>query len=175
MAITNMAKLSFWAVLAALSSRVLCGNRAWESRLSHKLSLHERTKVSVDAAGFAMTDKDNSTHGHLQRRYLSISPGVGRETSRLWPDKTISYCFDNTESRDTVWPYLKLAIDSWVAAGLAREVYKYKEVLDPGPSCTGSSQRTSILVISHNREAFCKPQWACGRSIPWRAPSTLAR
>lgn len=40
------------------------------------------------------------------------------------------------------------ATNLWKTAGLASAAYKYKEIADPGSSCTGHEDRHQILVIS---------------------------
>lgn len=139
--------------LAAFSTQVLGGSRAWESVLTHQ-ALHTRHEaaipIPVDAAGYAISSLGNDTRhdSELEKRWLGIV--AGQSSMYLWPDSTISYCFDSTASRDKIFKYLDRAIQSWITAGLSREVYKYKEVVKPGTACTGHAQRDAILVISHN-------------------------
>jgi hypothetical protein len=148
-----MVKLLSSLVLAivALGRPVRCGSRAWESRLSLQLP-HEPSldPIPVDAAGYAI--RANASDGWLRKRWLSIKPGQGNKPSRLWPDKTISYCYDSEESRRAIEEPLKAAIQVWHAAGLHREVYKWVRVAEPGTACTNNAQRAKILVISHNNE-----------------------
>ncbi|KAK1758815.1 hypothetical protein QBC47DRAFT_409646 [Echria macrotheca] len=133
---------------------VLGGSRAWEGSISNDLlrMRHEaqETPIAVDAAGYALRMTDNATHTGLKKRYFSVNPGAGRNPTYLWPKTTISYCFDTQESKDKIYEYLELAIDSWRAAGLSPYVYKYAEVANPGTACTQNKQRDAILVISHN-------------------------
>ncbi|KAK4096331.1 hypothetical protein N658DRAFT_480834 [Parathielavia hyrcaniae] len=144
--------------IAALSTPVLCGSRAWEGRLSLRL-LEKRSldPIPVDAAGYAIRTVatfNNASDRGLSKRWLAVSPGQGMQPTRLWPDKTISYCFDSVESRDAIFDPLELAIQSWHAAGLSRMVYNYLEVAEPGTACTNNPQRDKILVISHNRNGY---------------------
>jgi hypothetical protein len=145
--------LSLVVALAACSAPVLGGSRAWESRLSHQI-VNKRSveAIPVDAAGYAIrtVDTNGTRQDSKKKRWFGVAPGQGGDPVYLWPDKTISYCFDSTESRAAIIEPLKLAIQAWAAAGLSRYVYKYDEVADPGTACTGHSQRDRILVISHN-------------------------
>lgn len=154
-----MVRLCLFLVFEAVAYTALGGSRAWEARLNHEVTLQEPQDVPINAAGFAIVKNDTVENNsqlqkRLAKRYVAVTPGVGMQPSRLWPDKTISFCFDTKESRDAIWDALELAIDSWVSRGLSREVYKYREVVEPGRGCTGHKERSSILVISHNTDGI---------------------
>ncbi|KAK4452187.1 hypothetical protein QBC34DRAFT_41785 [Podospora aff. communis PSN243] len=146
----NTSLLPLLASLLAFSAPVLGGSRVWEAPLHHTVQLAPIEHVPVDAAGYAIVD--NATEAALTKRYLSINPGAGTSPIKLWPDKTISYCFDSLESKDKLGDYLLLAIASWNSATLLDTEYKWKRVHEPGPSCTNSRQRDRILVISYNED-----------------------
>ncbi|WYZ42084.1 hypothetical protein EsH8_V_000979 [Colletotrichum jinshuiense] len=146
-------------VLAASTWSVLGGSRAWEAPLSHQVQLDRRRfeAIPVDEAGYAVRrTANNGTASNNKKRWVGLRPGAGDKPSYLWPDKTISYCFDTTDSRDKLEEPLELAFNMWAAAfedgtgGLNRLVYKYSMVAEPGTACTGNSQRDKILVVSHN-------------------------
>ncbi|KZL80227.1 hypothetical protein CI238_06531 [Colletotrichum incanum] len=146
-------------VLAALTWPVLGGSRAWEAPLSHQVQLdrHRFDAIPVDEAGYAVPRiAENGTTGSNVKRWVSMRPGVGDKPSYLWPDKTINYCFDTTDSRDKLDEKLNSAFNMWAASfedgsgGLNRLLYKYSMVAEPGTACTENSQRAKILVVSHN-------------------------
>jgi hypothetical protein len=146
------------AFVVAWGTPVLGGSRAWESRLSLR-PLDKPSSldpIPVNVAGYAIraaTAAGNaSSDGGLRKRYFAVAPGQGNKPSRLWPDKTISYCYDSEASRAAIEEPLKAAIQVWHAAGLHRDVYKWVKVADPGTACTNNAQRGKILVISHNNE-----------------------
>jgi hypothetical protein len=139
-------------VIASLGTPALCGSRAWESGLTLRpLDKPSLDPIPVDVAGYAIR-ANASDGGGLRKRYFAVAPGQGTKPSRLWPDKTISYCYDSEASRAAIEEPLKAAIQVWHAAGLHRDVYKWVKVADPGTACTNNAQRGKILVISHNNE-----------------------
>ncbi|KAL8294393.1 hypothetical protein RB601_001775 [Gaeumannomyces tritici] len=146
-------------VLVAFAWLVLGGSRAWEAPLRHQVQLdsHRFEVIPVDEAGYAIRRvATNSTTGNNRKRWLGLRAGSGMNPSYLWPDKTISYCYDSTSSRDKLKEPLEMAFTMWAAgfedgtAGLNRLVYKYVEVAKPGTACTKNSQSDKILLISHN-------------------------
>ncbi|KAF3002843.1 hypothetical protein E8E14_007705 [Neopestalotiopsis sp. 37M] len=147
--------------LAAFTWPVLGGSRAWESPLRHELQLDRRRfeALPVDEAGYAIRNiASNNTIGKINKRWFGIRPGSGNWASYLWPDKTISYCFDTIESRDKLEEPLELAFKMWYAgfedgsSGLNSVAYKYTQVTDPGTKCTRYSKRDKTLVISHDND-----------------------
>ncbi|KAH7035725.1 uncharacterized protein B0I36DRAFT_347460 [Microdochium trichocladiopsis] len=145
--------------LAALAEPVLGGSRAWEAPLRHDVHLDRRRfqAIPVDEAGYAIRDSmmaSNVSSHH--KRYFSVKPGSSEDSTRLWPDKTISYCYATQESREAIEEGLEAAFNMWAvqledgSSGLNRLAYKYKEVAEPGKACTENKQRDRILVISHN-------------------------
>ncbi|KAF7531584.1 hypothetical protein G7054_g8747 [Neopestalotiopsis clavispora] len=141
--------------LAAFTWPVLGGSRAWESPLRHELQLDRRRfeALPVDEAGYAIRNiASNNTIGKINKRWFGIRPGSGEWPSLLWPDKTISYCYDTTESRDKLEEPLELAFNMWYAgfedgsSGLNSLAYKYEQVADPG------TKRDKILVVSYSAE-----------------------
>ncbi|OAA63387.1 Metallopeptidase, catalytic domain protein [Niveomyces insectorum RCEF 264] len=136
-------------------SLVLAGSRAWEAPLRHLMPL-ERHQYQVDAAGHAIVDNATAEE-HLAKRYLSIQPSEGTSGFKIWPQSTISYCFETQDARDKLLEHLELAIEAWRSdgaggPGLHRDVYKYMEVFDPGDSCVNNNQRDRVLVISYNAD-----------------------
>lgn len=143
-----MASYILFVVLTCLSPTVLSGSRNWEVNLSHQHN-HEQLDIPVDNAGYAVTD--NATHS-IQKRYLAMRPQDGPGLRKLWPDKTISYCYESQATKDILNDELEQAIMLW-QPGLHRDVYKYHEVADPGEAtCVGNSQRDHILVIRYNSD-----------------------
>ncbi|KAL1895037.1 hypothetical protein Sste5346_005457 [Sporothrix stenoceras] len=129
---------------------VLAGSRAWETQLTHRLAA-ARHVFSVDTAGHAVADA--TAEAHLTSRYLTIVPQSGVSREKVWPDSTISFCFDTQPSRDKLLPRLKEAMELWRSNGdgLPRETYKMVEVFPPGASdCFNNPQRDKVLVISYN-------------------------
>ncbi|KXJ88346.1 hypothetical protein Micbo1qcDRAFT_214179 [Microdochium bolleyi] len=141
--------------IAALAGPAMAGSRAWEGPIRHEVHLDRRRfePMPVDAAGYAirpMTSNGTEVPASHRKRYLGIRPGQGRNPTYLWPDKTITFCYDSTNSRDKIQEGLNTAITMWVAAGLSAQVYKYIQLPDIGSACTNNKNRDKILVVSHN-------------------------
>ncbi|CAK7197529.1 hypothetical protein SEUCBS139899_000177 [Sporothrix eucalyptigena] len=132
------------------SAFVLAGSRAWEAQLTHRPAA-ARHVFSVDVAGHAVANA--TAEAHLASRYLTIVPQSGVSPYKVWPDSTISFCFDTQSAREKLLPSLKEAMELWRAsgAGLPREKYKMVEAFPPGTSnCVNNPQRYKLLVISYN-------------------------
>lgn len=130
---------------------VLAGNRAWEAQLTHRPAAAARHVFSVNAAGHAVVNA--TAEAHLASRYLTIVPQSGVSGNKVWPDKTISFCFDTQSARDKLLPQLKEAMELWRAsgAGLEHDKYKMVEVFPPGTSsCVNNPERDKVLVVSYN-------------------------
>ncbi|KAK4465899.1 hypothetical protein QBC42DRAFT_168049 [Cladorrhinum samala] len=148
--------LPFAISLAAFALPTMGGSRAWESGLKHEQTpTHGASEsITVDAAGFAIPNvADNGTE-HLAKRYFAVKPGQGTTPTFLWPEKTLSFCFETQAGRDIMIRHLENAITAWVAAGLTSEVYRYREVAEPGESCTSYHERWKTLVIRHNDDGL---------------------
>ncbi|KAK2032538.1 hypothetical protein LX32DRAFT_636256 [Colletotrichum zoysiae] len=117
------------------------GSATWQPQLSHD---SRNVKITADASGYAAKDAV-ARRDLLQKRYMAMVPD---EQRRRWPESTISYCYESTAARGNLHRYLIAATNLWKMAGLVSPVYKYKEVADPGSSCTGHEDRHQILVIS---------------------------
>ena len=140
------------SLLALLVPRTtLAGSEAWEGSVTLG-SPHLADRVALDAAGYAITD--NATHGaaRLSRRYGVVVAQAGTAVNRLWPDKTISYCFETVEARDRLQDYVHRAVALWAENGLNSLVYKYTQVTEPGSGCVNHAQRDRLLVISFNTQ-----------------------
>jgi len=158
MLVNNIASI---AAVAVLAEPVLGGSRSWEAPLQHAVNLDRRRfeAIPIDEAGFAipgsMAASNISSH---HKRWFGVNPGQGRTPTYLWPDKTISYCYDSADTRKAVHEGLEAAMNMWSvqlqdgSSGLNKLVYKYLEVADPGTACTDNSQRDKILVISHTTD-----------------------
>ncbi|KZL71574.1 hypothetical protein CI238_12142 [Colletotrichum incanum] len=143
-----MAPVSLALTLLIAGFGVQAGNPVWESTVKLQAP-HPVEQLAVDVAGYAI--RDNATHAQaMAKRYVAMRPQAGPGKAKLWPDKTISYCYATEEARTILYDYLLAATREWQRKGLFRDVYKYSEVADPGASCTGNSQREKILVISYN-------------------------
>lgn len=101
--------------------------------------------MAIDASGYAV--RNEVSDALVRKRYLSFRPSAQQ---KLWPDKTISYCFRDSDSRSELHTYVRDATRLWQMAGLHRDVYKYKEVADPGDKCLNHKDRASTLVITYN-------------------------
>lgn len=63
-----------------------------------------------------------------------------------WPDSTIYYCFDTSDSRDKLKDPVVQAMKIWYAAGLPEEKFKMVELTDS--RC--QSERSDILMITYS-------------------------
>lgn len=151
--------VAFLAVVAVLSSPVTAGSRAWEAPIQHEVQLDRRrfAPMPVDEAGYAIrasTSNATDVPESHRKRWLAIKPGAGSNPTYLWPDKTLTYCFDSESSRDKIQEGFNVAIKLWEAAGLSGQVYKYVQLSDIGSACTNNPNRDKILVISHNTDGI---------------------
>jgi hypothetical protein len=131
------------AALLFLAVHVQAGSHAWEASLQHPEPV-QHNNVEVDAAGYAI--RSETTTKRINKRYVGLWP---TDFTKLWPEKTVSYCFATKEGRSKNQKYIREAAKMWHRAGLHRDVYKWEEVADPGPdTCVGNSDRAGILVIN---------------------------
>ncbi|TPX13307.1 uncharacterized protein E0L32_006280 [Thyridium curvatum] len=135
--VTRLLRLT---LLGALATTALCGSHAWETKLQEPA---DTRPLPVDAAGYAI--KDPSREHQFRKRWIGLRTD---STESLWPEKTISYCYSTSEAKDKLAKFIKQATMLWHQAGLHKDVYKYKEVANPGGSCTGYSNRANTLVIN---------------------------
>ncbi|KJZ70861.1 hypothetical protein HIM_09726 [Hirsutella minnesotensis 3608] len=144
--------MSLWIyrlAVALLVAQALAGSQSWEAvvRLQEPSSTET---IPLDAAGYA--EKGHPSHeGHI-KRFIGMKPSDGLTNSKLWHDKTISYCFETKTARDKLIGHFVEATHKWREAGLHRDVYKYVEAAKPGRDCSMNSQRDRLLVIRYDAE-----------------------
>jgi len=156
-----MAPLSFTAAISALLSVALAGSPVWEGSVRLQ-EPHPVEHLAIDAAGFAIM-ADNATAHAIAKRYVSIVPS---NENRLWPDRTISYCFATDDAKDRLAAKLVAATQLWQNAGLNRNVFKYKLVTEKtGDACTKHKNRSKILVINYSAEG--KLETSLGMIAPY--------
>ncbi|KAI7782832.1 uncharacterized protein LA080_012873 [Diaporthe eres] len=117
------------------------GSAVWQPQLQHN---NHDLVVTAEESGYAVKG-GLARRDLLQKRYFAMKPDPVR---RRWPQRTISYCYESTAARGALHKSLIAATNLWKTAGLASAAYKYKEIADPGSSCTGHEDRHQILVIS---------------------------
>ncbi len=138
------------SLLALLVPCANAGSEAWEGSVTLGPP-HLADPVALDAAGYAITD--NATHGaRLSRRYGNVIAQAGTAPNQLWPDKTISYCYETEAAGTQLHEYVKAAIDLWANNGLSGIAYKYIQVAAAGPACVNYTPRAKVLVISYNTQ-----------------------
>ncbi|KAF9876846.1 hypothetical protein CkaCkLH20_05692 [Colletotrichum karsti] len=145
-------------ILAAVTGSVLGGSRAWEAPLHHEVQLDRDrfARIAVDEAGYAIrrVSHNDTGNNNINKRWFGVRAGAGPNPTRLWPDKTISYCYDTPESQAVLDEPFQLAIKMWSAGfedgsgGLDPMTFKYQMVAAAGTACTRNSQRDKILVVS---------------------------
>lgn len=134
---------------ALLVSGVHAGSQLWEGSVKLQAP-HPVEYLALDASGYAASD--NATHDAITKRYVAMFPKEGPGAAKLWPDKTISYCYNTQESSDRLADYFFEATRKWQRAQLLHDVYKYVEAAKPGPDCVNNPQRSKMLVISYNTD-----------------------
>lgn len=135
--------LSTLAAISLLVVYVQAGSHVWETTLQHPSAV-EHEQVEVDAAGYAI--RSDTTNKRISKRYVGFWPD---SRVKLWPQKTVSYCYATKQGRTKFDKYVREAAKLWQIAGLHRDVYKWVEVADPGPDkCVKNPQRAGILVIN---------------------------
>lgn len=83
----------------------------------------------------------NTTH-HWTPRAVKIKSG---KESKIWPDKTIPYCFKNDESRDRLQVALNQGMDTWHNNGLSKD---FK--LEPASRDRCENDRENVLEITYD-------------------------
>lgn len=135
------------AALLLLLAYVQAGSHVWEAKLQHPRAV-EHEQVEVDAAGYAI--RSDTTSKRINKRYVAFWPD---SRVKLWPQKTVSYCFATKQGRSNLVKYVRQAANRWHDAGLHKDVYKWVEVADPGPdSCVKNPERAGILIINEQTE-----------------------
>lgn len=127
-----------------LAGSALAGSPVWESSVRPQ-DPHTVEVVPVDAAGYAITS--NATHSPHWRRWVSITSDPA---NRLWPDRTITYCFDSQQAFDKLANLFIAATEKWYVAGLNRLAYHYKRLDEIGEKCINHKNRGDIMVVSYN-------------------------
>lgn len=127
-------------------SRVTAGN-AWFEPLTRFSS----SNISSQAFGTIAANDTNRD---------PFSPGVGRApgkrwvtiqsktggVSNLWPDKTIKFCFEDTQSRGLFYDNIIKGMDLWYQAGLDSS-FRMTEVSDS--DC--KDKRSEVLLVSQGK------------------------
>ncbi|KAK0613260.1 hypothetical protein B0T14DRAFT_437665 [Immersiella caudata] len=146
-----MAPLRFSLAIGLLSTWVQAGSPIWESHIKPQPPHPIEQQIVVDASGFAVADEPANVH--IAKRYISLLPRV--EGNKIWPKRTISYCFETQEAEDNLLDLLVEATRLWrgsetTGTGLHEDVYKYIKVAPAGSACVGHRDRANILVIKYN-------------------------
>ncbi|KAI4696875.1 uncharacterized protein J4E88_001054 [Alternaria novae-zelandiae] len=124
--------------LLASAEGVFGGSRFWEAKAPNK-----RTNPRPD---YSAIETINATSS-LSKRAFSIESRPGQaELPRIWPKKTIRYCFENSQGHDKLEGLFRSAIELW--AQLNRHGFKYEEVSDA--ECKSEDKRDSVLHIHYN-------------------------
>ncbi|KAK1984914.1 hypothetical protein LZ30DRAFT_710251 [Colletotrichum cereale] len=126
--------------LTVLARAARGGSAVWQPQPPHD---NHGVVITADASGYAVKNAV-ARRDIVQKRYLAMRSD---ETRGRWPERTISYCYESTAARGNLHKALIAASNLWKTAGLASDVYKYREVADPGTSCTEHQDRDQILVI----------------------------
>lgn len=91
------------------------------------------------------TNRDPFSHGGGRapgKRWVTIEAKTDK-VSNLWPDKTIKFCFKDTQTRDRFYNLIIKGMDLWYQAGLDSS-FKMTEV--SRNDCT--DKRSEVLVVS---------------------------
>ncbi|KAI4609219.1 uncharacterized protein J4E87_011073 [Alternaria ethzedia] len=124
--------------LLASADGVLGGSRFWEAKAPNK-----RTNPRPDYSAIETLNATSS----LSKRAFSIESRPGQAgLPRIWPKKTIRYCFENSQGHDKLEGLFKSAIELW--AQLNRHGFKYEPVSDA--ECESEEKRDSVLHIHYN-------------------------
>ncbi|KAI8940059.1 hypothetical protein NX059_003778 [Plenodomus lindquistii] len=122
-------------LLLAGPQGVLGGSRFWEAKAPNK-----RTNPSPD---YLAIETLNATSSLLKRAFSIENLPSDAKAPRIWPDKKIRYCFDDTNNV-LIKGLLNLAVEKW--SQLSRHGFKYEEV----SNSVCNSQRSSVLRIYYN-------------------------
>ena len=140
-------------VTAFAAHGVLAGHADWEPRLYGRTSL-----VISDVPVVAF---ENATAYTLEKRWVGVHSGSGDADTRLWPGKTIKYCFDNDDAKSRLFEDLKDGVERWYASGLPED-FKFVEV--GATACT--SDRNNVLLIKYSA-----PGTGPGQSVMATSPA----
>lgn len=152
--------------LFVLARAVRGGSSVWQPQLQHN---HHDVIITADESGYAVKGAV-ARRDLLQKRYYAMKPDSIR---KRWPQRTISYCYESTAARGAIHTSLIAAANLWKTAGLASGAYKYKEIADPGSSCTGHEDRHQILVISITPDQWTSDQDAGSATVGMPALNDL--
>jgi hypothetical protein len=127
---------------------VLAGNRAWEPKIRDAAPV-----ISVRDPGL-LTGSNNasfksSQSASPQKRWVAIKPGPGNADAKLWPNKEITYCFEDADSLAALFDDLLQAEQLWHDQGLSKN---FKWTQGSATFCENSDNRSKFLLISYNTE-----------------------
>lgn len=128
-------------------SRVNAGN-AWFEPLT-RFSSSNISSQSFGTITANNTNRDPFSHDvgrAAGKRWVTIQPKT-KDASNLWPDKTIKFCFEDTQSRGLFYDLIIKGMDLWYQAGLD-DSFKMTEVSDS--DCR--DKRSEVLFISQGQE-----------------------
>ena len=128
-----LSKMALYLLIVALISvagkGALAGHPLWEHS-------------STAPIGSALTW--NGTAPDTEKRWLTIQHGTGHADIHLWPDKTISYCFESAATKTRLFDDLIGARNKWKNSGLPDD-FGWREVT--AAEC--QSNRENVLLIRY--------------------------
>lgn len=149
--------------LAVGAGRALAGHGMFEPKIGSAPSLVFKTNAGLDSSLTvnATWHDPFAKHDSLERRWVTVSESSGSTGFRLWPDKTIKYCYKDVTSKGKLFNYVLAGMELWHTAGLDRS-FKMVEVSDT--ECLNN--RPNVLLIDYN-----PPKTAGGKSMYSTTPA----
>lgn len=133
--------------LALAIPGVSAGNAWFEPSTHFALSNISNQPSGIIAAND--TNRDPFARGlnqTLGKRWVTVDTSSGFSSNtgiKLWPDKTIKFCFTDTESRGRLYDLLVKGMDLWHQAGLD-STFRMTEVSDA--DC--KNKRSEVMVVT---------------------------
>lgn len=72
--------------------------------------------------------RSNATEGRAQKRWHGVETGTGNEDVHLWPNKKITYAFEEEMFSKPMEKHFRSAFELWSNMGLAADEFTYEEV-----------------------------------------------